>query len=330
MRNYLLLILLLFQVFAYSQVETEISKKNTKSDTTYIVNVSDKLAIRIYNIWKRTELTLTELNTNKSLQIKPNGSTNIGLGFNYKWMGLGIAFGMPFVNNDDSLYGKTNRFDFQLNLYGRSMGADLYFQRYKGFYISNPNQLVLWEKKSYPLLENMQIIAAGASVYYFFNNKKFSYRAAFVRNEIQRKGQGSVILGAYYGVNAAFDRTGFKSEVLKDSLDTLFNIYSFVSNSYGISFGYTYTFVIAKRFFINISLVPGIGIVQSKINTSEKLFKFKPKLATRYIARFALGYEHKNFYLGLTAYTTGSTYEYDYIKIEPKTGNVKLFFGKRF
>lgn len=330
MKLILVILLFIIQFSSFSQEDEKTPINKNKTDTAYIKDLSNKLDIKIYNIWKQTELTLTELKTNKELQIKPNGTTNIGMSFNYKWMGLGIAFGMPLVNNDDSIYGNTKRFDLQLNIYGRRMGADIYFQRYKGFYISNPSQLVSWDKKTYPLLKNMQLIAAGASVYYFFNNKRFSYRAAFVRNEIQKKGDGSMILGAYYSLNSAYDDTGFKSEVLKDSLDSIFDIYSFVSNSYGISFGYTYTFVIAKRFFINISLVSGIGIVQSKINTSEKSYKLKPKPATRYIGRFALGYEHKNFYIGFTAYNIGSTYEYDYIKIEPKTGNIKLFFGKRF
>ena len=330
MKKVLYILFIVISTNLFSQVEAELSKSTIKYDTTYIENVSDKLAIRIYNIWKNTELKLTELNTNKYLLIEPNGSTNIGIGFNYKWMGLGVAFGMPFINNDDDVYGKTKRFDFQLNLYGRTMGADIYFQRYKGFFISNPDMLVSWDKKEYPILDEMQIIAAGASVYYFFNNKKFSYRAAFVRNEIQKKGQGSMILGVYYGLNSAFDKTGFLSNELKDSLNTLFDIYSFNSNNFGISFGYTFTFVIAKRFFINLSLVPGLGGVKTRINTSDKVYKLDPHLAVRYIARFALGYEHKNFYLGLTAYSTGSSYKYSYIKIEPSTGNVKLFFGKRF
>jgi len=330
MKTVFQILFLVVSVNLFSQVETEVSENNVKYDTIYIKNLSDKLAFRIYNIWKNTELKLTDLKTKKYLQIEPNGSTNIGLGFNYKWMGLGIAFGMPFINNDDSIYGKTKRFDFQLNLYGRTMGADIYFQRYKGFYISNPKMLVSWNKKEYPILEDMQIIALGASVYYFFNHKKFSYRAAFVRNEIQKKGQGSIILGVYYGLNSAFDKTGFLSANLKDSLNTLFDIYSFNSNNFGISFGYTFTFVIAKQFFINLSLVPGIGGVKTNITTSNNVYKLGTHLAVRYIARFALGYENKNFYMGLTAYSTGSSYEYSYIKIEPSTGNVKLFFGKRF
>lgn len=323
-------LLVLFSLPLFSQIEAEVSAKNTKSDTTYITDLTDKLSVRIYNIWKKTELRLTDIETDKSLVLKPNGSTNIGLGFNYKWLGLGVAFGMPYVNNDDETYGKTSRFDFQLNLYGRSMGADIYFQHYKGFYISNPEQFIDLGKDKYPILENMELIAAGVSVYYFFNNKKFSYRAAFVRNEIQKKGQGSIIAGAYYGLNAALDNSGFVSDVLPDSVKAKFDINAFVSNSFGLSFGYTYTFVIAKHFFINLSLVPGLGVVKSKIYSSADSHNFKPRLATRYIARFALGYEINSFYLGFTAYSTGSASEYDKILIEPKTGNIKFFVGKRF
>ena len=65
----------------------------------------------------------------------------MGFGFNYKWLGLGIAFGLPAPAQDIEKYGKTTRFDFQLNIYSKKFVIDAFAQEYKGFHIKNPTEL---------------------------------------------------------------------------------------------------------------------------------------------------------------------------------------------
>ncbi len=315
---------------AFSQKDTIPKAKKSKIDSLYIENVSNHLSVRVYNIWKNSDIIFTNIETNKSLILSPNNSVDLGLEFDYKWLGFGLDLGINKISNDDSIYGKTNRFDFQFSLYGTSYGFDAHFQKYKGFYFSNAKIYADTTMSIYPQLNDMELYSAGISAYYLFNYKKFSYKAAYVRNEIQKKGQGSIILGAYYNINSATNKTGFTSDIIPDSIKSLFNITSFTAESYGLNFGYTYTFIIGKIFFINLSVSPGIGFAKANIITSTNTINNKPLLSTNYIAKLSIGLEKRSFYFGLTAFANGYAYNYETTKIQPSTSNMKFFFGKRF
>ena len=47
--------------------------------------------------------------TKKDITYKPNENLNLGFGGSYKWLGLDLAFDLPFVNDDDEIFGKRDR-----------------------------------------------------------------------------------------------------------------------------------------------------------------------------------------------------------------------------
>lgn len=322
--------LLLFINFAFSQVESKIKTKESKFDTSFVEDISNHLSIRAYNTWKNSEVTFTDITTNKSIILAPNNSVDLGFEFDYKWLGFGFNLGINKINNDDTTFGKTTRTDFQFSIYGNSYGFDAYFQSYKGFYLKNYNNYIDTTFTIYPQLNNMELFSTGLSGYYVFNHKKFSYKAAYVRNQLQKKGQGSMVLGAYFNYSAGNKLNGFSDDVLPDSVKTLFNVKAFTSSSYGINFGYTFTFIIAKVFFINLSLSPGIGIANTNIITSDDIIDNNTILASNYTARFAFGFEKRTFYFGFNGFATGAAYKFKGTRIQPTTSNLKFFFGKRF
>ena len=333
-KKYLLVILmfLLHSHNANSQGDVHLTPQNDKIkyDTTRIQDLSDQLSLWLYSIKKIYSLQISNTDTDQSLIISPNEQTNIGLGFNYKWMGIGFAFKPPWSKNDDDIYGKTSRFDFQLNIFTRSFGIDFSAQYYKGYYLKNPNDFLDWNKPEFPQLKDLETFSTELSAYYFFNHRKFSYRAAFVRNEIQKKGAGSIIAGTYIRFDLGASQGSFVPEDIPDSLNTTFMINSYLSGNYGLSFGYTYTFVIWKKFFINLSLVPGFGLKTMVVNTTEGSFKPKVGLSGRAVFRSALGYEHKYFYLGISSISITNSFSYENIDISAHTSKFRFFVGKRF
>jgi hypothetical protein len=316
----------------YSQADTDftLTNKKIKYDTTRIKDLSQKLSIWFYGIRKNYGLEIENITTNKTLSFLPNGKTNIGLGFNYKWMGIGIAFAAPWNKNDNDIYGNTKKLDLQVNVFSRTFGLDFSLQYYKGYYLSNPLDFLDWQYDYYPQLPEMGTLGAELSGYYFFNNKKFSYRAAFVRNEIQKKSAGSIILGGYLRWDVASTPNGFVPVDFPDSIESKYDILSYFSGNYGISFGYTYTLVFFKKFFMNLSLVPGVGVKTLLFNSKEKSYRPKGGLAARAVTRFALGYEHKYFYLGLSSIIISSNFEFDNYSISSSSTKFRMFIGKRF
>ena len=241
-----------------NEASIEIDNKKVKFDTSRIESHYDKLGVYLFTIRKYRSFEIKSTEFEERLEFQPNGQTNVGLGFNYKWIGVGMAFSLPFMNKDNDIYGETSRFDMQLNLFSRFYGISAYFQNYKGFHLANPESFIATPVTQYPYMGDIQSFSLGAEAFYFFNNKKFSYKAAFIRNEVQKKSAGGFILGGFYKLSSVYAPSGFIPSELPDSLIQTFNINGYITSAVGISFGYAHTFVLFKRAFISLSAVPGI------------------------------------------------------------------------
>ena len=308
---------------------------SSERDTNYILDKSDRLYLQQYISGKYNQLQLSKTGYNKTLNLYPNDQTSLGIDFSYKWIGFGIGFSFPFMNKDDNIYGHTKRFDFQINTYGKKIGFDTHLQYYKGFYLDNVKKLIEWNSTSYPTLPDMKTFSMGMNSYYLFNHEQFSYRAVFLHNEIQRKSAGSFILGGFWSFNYGSSPTHFLSNdiQLSNQYDTIFNLVAYKSFHWGITVGYTYSFVIFHQFFINLSFVPKLGfycITTRTIENGKEKIAVANKFGSGLDFRIATGGEHSHFYWGITAVSTSYNYMAKDITIKPIIGNVKLFVGKRF
>ena len=137
LKKFILVTIILMSVY-YCRAQDENSKQ-TKIDTVYIKDLSDKLSIRIFGVNKFTRFDIKDNEIDSLVSYSPNRNLNLGFGLNYKWFGLGVAFNFPFINNDDDIYGKTKRFDAHTNIFTRNLAIDFYLSSYRGFYIENPD-----------------------------------------------------------------------------------------------------------------------------------------------------------------------------------------------
>ena len=328
------LLILIFSPL-FSQVDAEfniISKKDsTTKENIYYTDLTDRLLVKFTNSFKYTKLDITNTNTNKKLELSPAGSLDLGLAFNYKWFGLGVSIGLPSGAQSDSIKGKSKRFDVQLSMYSKRVVVDALYQKYKGFHVKNPGDFTNWDSTAIlPQLPDMENYSLGASAYYILNYKKFSYRAAYVRNEIQNKSAGSLLIGPFFNMDAAYTDNQFIPKVLPLEVQDTFAIDFFSSTSYGLAIGYTYSLVVKKKIFMNFSFVPVIGVKDLKTSLNGVAKATKSGIAARVTYRFAMGYEHRWFLLGLTVYGTQGTIVIDNFEFSPGAGMLKLFVAKRF
>jgi len=325
-----LLIFVSFNLFSNEEGILNILFKPFKFDTLRISDQSQKLNLYTGFFNKFHSIELNNSTLDKKLRLEPNGKTSIGLGFNYKWIGLSASFSPGFLNKDDEIYGKTKSFDTQINLYANSFGADAYLQYYKGFYMKNPDNFINWQNDEYPFRPDLESYAFGLSTFYFTNNKKFSYKAAFTRTQIQKKSAGSFMAGAYFTLNNANIPNGLVPDELPDSLITYYNIEGYKTGSIGVSAGYTYTLVFFKRFFINGSLVPGLGIRAAEFRANDITNKQDASITASVTSRLALGYEGKKLYAGIRIISIVDSYKYESVDISSSSGNMRFYIGKRF
>jgi len=307
-------------IYVHAQDATE---KNV-----YIQDYADLLALRIYTNTKWN--TLDIIKNDQKLTLKPNSSTGLGVGFNYKDYGLAVAIGLPKSDESKRKYGTTKRLDLQINKIGDKIGIDGFAQFYKGYFNANPDDFMDWEKEAYPKLPEMKVVSIGFNGFYIFNSKRFSYKAAFVRNQVQIKSSGSFTVGIFGHYDLAETENGFIPGEYPDSIANSFDLKSFNTLAIGVTFGYLYTWVISKNFFINAGITPGFGNQRIELETvnSEKSVHNAP--AAQLAGRVSIGYESKYFYGGITGVRIWRNFQYKGYDLDLATEHIKFFVGKRF
>lgn len=275
--------------------------------------------------------------TDHIMKFRPNESTLLGFGIDYKWLGLRFAFGMPWIRNDDKKYGKTTQIALQAHIYSRKFISDLYLQSYKGFYIDNPEQFNsnAWQWNSempYPSRRDINTQSAGINFNYVFNNERLSLRSSFNQTEWQKKSAGSVLTGA----NFSYFHLSADSSIVAIPTNNMFNDSAKITNVHisqlGWTIGYAYTLVIKRHIFITLSLNPGIALQVS--NTEAKNHKMEEqmlKIAFFGNARFSFGYNGEDYFYGImTVVDSYNLNSSSSLKMQFSNGLFRLFFGRRF
>ncbi len=323
---------------AQTKAETNDTAK-TIIDTSYIKSYSDLLTLKLYTITKSNKISLFDPLLNNTIQYSPNEKVNLGLGLNYKWIGIGFAFNPGGnKNNDNNKYGKTKQFDLQLNTYSRKFTFDTYFQHYKGYYLLDPQTYnSIWtDSMPYPQRPDIETVALGFSGLYTFKFDKLSYRASFILNEKQQKSAGSFLLGGYFSLLGIVGDSSLIPVEVKDSIIPKNNIVGSIAFNYGPSLGYIHSFIINRQYFITLSVIVGISRQRIKIYTEDPEYWVKKKaFSGRTQTRFAMGINKEKWFLGISAVNDNYAFnnqsnKQDISRLNYEFGNVRLFYGRRF
>lgn len=312
------------------------SDKDTliQNEKIYYTSLKDKLSIYLYGITKLNGFELLDSQDKNNLSYKPNDNFNIGLGFNYKWAGVGAAFNFGFINKDNSLYGKTTGLDFQADIYTRKVVYSANISSYKGFYWENVDDYYPgWNiMDSVIIRPDIRTFAMGLGAIYTFNDKRFSFRAAYSNTEWQKHSAGSMLAAGYlslYKLNA-------DSSLIPDMLHSYYPDYDSLTNLgtfiFGGAFGYTHTFVIKQKFYINGTLLIGITLqAYSTEDMSGNNIESKVKPSSLAHFSLAFGYNSDKSYFGISTVVDTYLLQNDNkAEFSRYFGKVRIFYGRRF
>ena len=295
----------------------------------YYQNLNNQFILRVFVLQKSNSVDLSK--DNQSLKYRPNGTFSLGVGFNYKWLGLGVSLGLPSTVEQNRKYGKTQRFDLQVSLYTKVLGANAHIQNYKGYYLSNPDKFTVWEEDYYPQLPDMNVSTMGANLFYIFNSKKFSYKAAFVGNQVQRRSAGSAVTGIFFTQDEVSTDSGFIPKEIVDTTWHGYDLKSFKASTIGVNAGYLYTFVIGQKgFFVSLAAIPGIGYREYLVTALHGYSETKDLFAVHLLGRFAIGYTRSNLFFNLSAGFNFRNYEYNSYSMSLSTEQLRFTFAWRF
>lgn len=274
-------------------------------DTNYISTYITDYTSRIFGSVKYSNMGYNDNLVGKSLEYRPNNKLLLGIGVNHGILGLNIGINFPFVNQDDDKYGKTKYYDFTIRVFAPRFNATIYLQNYRGFYLRNTKDMIPgWQAGDlYYIREDIRSWTIGLEVSYIFNSRKFSYRAAVLQNEWQKKSAGSFLLGGSLFYNSNIGDSSIVPSQLYYGL--FYNSLKFDrSNNFSIgpAIGYAYTLVIKRHFFIigSINGSGNVGFTQLLLVDNENKVKSGLVLGLRSEILISTGYNSDRWYFGVS------------------------------
>jgi len=325
----LLMFLFSFEIFDCHGQDAFNKWLNSKPDSAYVQNNQRDLILRVYASQKYSDQAILDRGAKTSLKYRPSNGYVVGLGFNYKFLGINIGTVFPFAQPDINRYGKTKYLDLQSHLYLRIFTVDFYTGYYKGQYLANSASVLnpLPNGSEFYTRGDITTFSGGFGVYTNLNPTKFSVRAPFLQNEWQKKSAGQPTLGfELYWVGSSADSSFIPSQIKNktffDGID--FNRWRFYSMN--LTGGYAYTFVIKKRFFLTAGLNGSLGIGEYQLSRAEgaKMTSIYPNFSVN--QKFGVGYHFDKIFIGMSLanfqYFTPTPVKQTYIRWQ--TGNLRF------
>ena len=267
-----------------------------KFDSNYLADYTNLLTARLFLLFQNASLLINTTDDNISkIVYRPNVNVRIGIAGFWKWFGLGLSIDNPFYKTNRDVYGKTTTLDLRVNAFGRAIAAELFLQRYRGFYISAPEQ----SNDNHYIVPDMRTFSLGIAGYWIYNAKRFSIRAAFIQNERQKKSAGSLVVRPaflYYRISSDH---GIIPAPIADEyhIPATNQVNGGEFYSIGLSPGYIYTFVFLKNFYVTAAVFPGVAAQFTSFSNELDVyydFGFSFQLSLR----LALGYNSDKWFLG--------------------------------
>lgn len=267
----------------------------------------------------------------QKLSFSPNPHNKIGLYFGWRWIFLGWS-----VDIDD-IYRKTNRknkgTEFDLSLYSSKLGVDIFYRRtgnnYKihkirGFYDEIPSDYS-------EDFSGLKVDIKGLNLYYIFNNRKFSYPAAFSQSTNQRRNAGTFIAGFSISKhNLDFDYQQLPAYI-QERMNPGMKVNKIKYTNANISFGYAYNWVFARNCLACLSLTPAIAYKASDVDAETQEGKaWYSKFNLDFLLRAGVVYNNGKYFVGTSFVGKNYNYHRNNFSLDNGFGTLQVYAGFNF
>jgi hypothetical protein len=305
-RKFSLFIALSFTVLI--QTEALHAQKHANNDTSYYETYWNHITARVYMAQKYTHFTMPSAASANDLQYVANPKLNLGIGVTWHNLSLNVFNGFAYLNNKDTAKGKTKGLDLQLHLFPRKWVIDMFVVMPKGFHL-NPKGFGSTDPNKYYYRPDVKERIFGLAAYRLPNKAKFSYRAALVNNEWQKKSAGSPLYGlhAYYLI---MESNTTDSLLVPKKVQNSFPLLTGITESrfitVGPGIGYAYTLVIKKHLYIMASAVAHLDVNIVTEEHGPSVMNRNTNIAGALVYKAAVGYNSPNW--AFSASTSGNEF----------------------
>lgn len=304
-------------------------------DTTYVNDFTRRLTGRLYLSTKYNALRIGGQG-NDAVILRPNSKVNMGIGASYRALTLNIGFGIPFVNRDQEVRGRTRYIDAQANIHTQRWATNLFLQVFAGYYLASHDLHELgWQQPTQrPYREDLVEFNLGVSSLRILNDRRFSYRAAFSQDAWQRRSQGSWLVGGYSTYFSVRGDSALVPTALWSGFEGLARMERGRFMDLGPMGGYVHTFVYRQHWFATVSGAVGAGLSTQHITypTAEGSAEQRNSgLGWHAQVRAAVGYNSRHRYVGIGFNQENIGYLLpDQQHFRWSVGNVRLNLVQRF
>lgn len=167
----------------------------------------------------------------------------------------------------------------------------------------------------------------GLNFEYIFNNRKYSWPAAFGENAVQRKSSGSWKLGfSMSSMKITFNKDEIPAD-LAGKIDPSLLFDKIKYSDYAISFGYGYNWVFARNCLLAVSVQPSLGYRKSDISENKNSKFSMENISTDIITRASLFWNNTKYFTGLMFEMHTYAYREKNFGLTNSFGTFKLVVG---
>lgn len=284
------------------------AQKHADNDTSYYETYWHHITARVYAAQKYTHFTIPSSGNIGDLQYVANPKLNVGVGITWHNISANIFYGLAYLNNKDTVKGKTKGLDLQLHMFPRKWVIDLFVVMPKGMHL-NPKGYASPDPNKYYYRDSVKERIFGFSALRLPNKRQFSYRAALNGNEWQKKSAGSLIYGAhaYYIIMESSNKDSLLvPKMVQSSFPKIAGVTETRFFTFGPGIGYAYTLVLKKHFFIMGSMVFHLDVNLMTEEHGETDWRKNTSLAPAAVYKAAVGYNSSNW--GINATVSGNNF----------------------
>jgi hypothetical protein len=255
------------------------------------------------------------------ITMSPSSRNRIGLYVGWRWIFLGYSI---------DLEEGSPQSDINFSFYTSKIGIDLFYRkRTEGYKIRRIDGFSVGGQEITEYNHNfdgLTVKQKGLNLYYVFNNKKFSYPAAYSQSTNQRISCGSFIMGVSYSRQSFhLDASKFDCNI-REAMTPSMNFNRVKYTDISINAGYSYNWVFAKNYLANISITPAIGYKHSKIKTDEDR-SILNNINADLVSRAAIVYNNSRYFVGASIVSHTYTYHRSALSIVNGFGVVNVYTG---
>ena len=301
-----------------------IEKYLDEKDSVYVTPNKYRLTLmtQYTNSYEYYRFSAQSPYSTQSITLAPSNCDKLGFYIGWKWIFLGWSFDID---------RNSAKNDWNFSFYTSKVGIDLFYrERSEGFRIRaldgflDKSGNIIDKYNTY--FDGISVEQKGVNLYYIFNNKYFSYPAAYSQTTNQRISSGSFLLGFNYSEQSFRLDPSYLDIHIQQGLaaDLKFNRIRYKELS--INFGYSYNWVFAKDFLANLSLTPAIGYKDTKFRF-ENGKEFINNINFDFISRAALVYNNTRYFVGLSVVSHTYSYRKTGLSIVNGFGTINVYTG---